>query len=164
MTQLLATTSADQRFRNVHALGFGSYDAHVRDTLCNAKERVCVITPFIDGHGAKFLQEACDSRSSKTAEWNIYVRNLTDELRNIINDKPWNVFEYVAPPHSLPPYGMHAKIVLADRDVAILGSMNLIRTNMHTNLEVGVQLDTKTEIEKIIRLEYSLQEASKIFK
>lgn len=152
----LATKSADPAFRNVHTLGFGSYVSAVRQALVTAEDNVVIITPFIDGAGTKLLAESWEARVTDEVSWEIYVRKVSPSLRAVIKDKPWRVFEYSGG----ESFGMHAKVISADNRTAILGSMNLLRMNMYSNLELGLEIKNGPVVRKISKLEYWLQKAS----
>ena len=156
MIRLLATKSADVKFRNVHDLGFDSYVATVRDLLVNSSGLVVVITPFMDSEGERLLEEAWRERPHDRGEWHIYVRSAREELRRKARAHGWKLFEYC---EEASDHGMHAKIV-ASSDRVIVGSMNLWRTSLYTNLEVGVETDDPTIVHQIMQMESWLMKAS----
>ena len=154
----LATRSADSGFGSVHRLGFASYVADLREAMEPAEHSVSVVTPFIDDAGIEFLNEAWKDRCMETSTWEIYVRDCPPKLRSTARRNGWEVYNYP----SGERYGMHAKLVSIDDRRVILGSMNLIKKNMYSNLELGVDISDDPIVNKLARLEYKLQRASKL--
>jgi len=155
LIRALATKSADPSFKNLHRLGFRSYVATVRDAMVNAKEKVVVVTPFMDQSGIELLEESWRTRAND-ASWEVYVRSANASLRKTAEKLGWKLFEYPEAADS----GMHAKFVSIDKDRVIIGSMNLLRRSMYSNLEIGVDITEDPLVAKMIRLEGWLQEVS----
>lgn len=155
MIRALATKSADPSFKNVHRLGFKSYVATVRDALVNAREKVVVVTPFMDQSGIELLEESWQTRVND-ASWEVYVRTASAGLKRTAEKLGWELYEYP----ELADSGMHAKVVSIDKDRVIVGSMNLLRRSMYSNLEIGVDVTDDPLVAKMIRLEGWLQEVS----
>lgn len=153
----LATKSADPSFKNVHRLGFASYVATVREALVNARTKAVIVTPFIDDAGIDFLRESWETRSAKDCEWEVYVRSVEGKLERMASKYKWKLYEYPVAGDA----GMHAKIVSIDDQRLILGSMNLLKRNMYTNLELGIEVSEDPIVWKLSKLENWLKEASK---
>jgi phosphatidylserine/phosphatidylglycerophosphate/cardiolipin synthase-like enzyme len=153
----LATKSEDPSFKNVHRLGFASYVATVREALVEARSKAVIVTPFIDDAGIDFLQECWSNRLGKDCSWEVYVRSVDRRLEKLASKNAWQLYEYP----SAGDAGMHAKVVSADEQRVILGSMNLLSRNMHTNLELGVDISDDPIVWKLNRLETWLKKASK---
>lgn len=152
----LATRSADKAFSSVHRLGFASYVADVREALVQARESVSVVTPFIDDAGIEFLNEAWRDRSNEVSAWELYVRDCPAGLRSVARRNGWQVYSYPG----AEKFGMHAKVVSVDSNRVILGSMNLIKKNMYSNLELGVDITDDPIVNRLARLKYKLQRVS----
>jgi phosphatidylserine/phosphatidylglycerophosphate/cardiolipin synthase-like enzyme len=120
----------------------------------NARESAVVVTPFIDSGGIELLEESWDTRTND-ARWQIFVRKTSGRLIESARRRGWGLFEYDTQGQS----GMHAKIVSIDNERLILGSMNLLKRNMYSNLEIGVEIRDDPIIRKMRRLESWLEEA-----
>lgn len=161
MIRLLATRSADARFKNVHSLGVGSYIARTRELLCSARSTATVVSPWIDEEGIRLLIECWDARDSSDVQWRLFVRQVDRPLARAARGKPWKLYQYQrSPAEGGPPFGMHAKVVLADEDAAAVGSMNLLRASLYSNLEVGADLQDRVMARQLARLVYWLQTVS----
>lgn len=163
MSRLLATRSADPRFKNVHSLGLGSYIARTRELLCSARATVTVVSPWIDRDGIRFLLECWEDREHHDAEWNLFVRRADRPLVQAARDKAWRLHQYERLPASRgPPFGMHAKLVLADEAAAAVGSMNLLRASLYSNLEIGVDVDDRVMARQLARVAARLEDVSTV--
>jgi hypothetical protein len=159
--RVLATRSADQRFKNVHSLGLGSYIGRTREVLCGVREHATVISPWIDLDGIRFLLECWDERESEDARWDLFVRQVDAPLIRAARGKNWGLYQYQRNPgEGRVPYGMHAKIVLGDDKVATIGSMNLLKASLYSNLEIGVDVREPALARQLSRVAYWLERVS----
>src|SRR5438128_2204932 len=143
MNRLVATKSEDRNFHNIHTLGFASYIGAVRSLLMSSQQSAAVVSPWIDDSGLSLLCDAWDTSSEKnrTRTWSVFVRNVDSELAAEARKRKWKLYSYEQPPGSENEFGLHAKLITVDGRRAIVGSMNLIRRNLHSNLELGVELE-----------------------
>ncbi len=160
MSRLVATKSADVQFHNIHALGFGSYVGSVRSLLMSSQESATVVTPFIDETGLTLLCDAWDVSPRRDRTWSVFVRNVDRDLAEEARRRGWELYSYQQPPDSREEFGLHAKLVTVDGTRAVVGSMNLLRRNLHSNLELGVELDDSKMLWRIGRLVRALRRAS----
>lgn len=143
-------------------LAYDDFDAYlpaIRDTLANARRRALVVSPFIDEAGVRFLEEAWPARLHKASRLRIYVRKVGRALSAAAERQNWELFTYrqsAPPPHE---FGFHAKI-FANEARVVVGSLNLVRSNMFQNLEVGSLTDDEAARVAVQRLEARLEEAS----
>lgn len=152
MNRLLATKSADPRFRNIRLLGFASYVGAVRSLLMSSRRSAAVVTPFIDEFGVELLCDAWDSGNGGGRAWSIFVRDADDCLVQAAREREWKLYSYRPETGSRGQYGVHAKLVSIDGRRAVVGSMNLIRRNLYSNLELGVEFDDPELLWRIGRL------------
>lgn len=121
------------------------------------KTRQVVITPYIDSAGIQLLKEAWDVRINRSAVWEIYVKSPLIGLKSL-SQRPWKIFEYPAS----QSFGMHAKVILVDEKTVILGSMNLLKRSMYSNLELGAEISDDPIVRQISRLHYWLRRSSRL--
>lgn len=157
---LLATPSADPRFENIFQARFKSYVARVRELVALSKDEVVVATPFIDSHGVKLLAEAWRERPSVNRRMRIFVRDSIPDLLETGRSHGWEIYVYKQTEEGPHAYGMHCKFILVDQAVATLGSMNLIRTNLFHNLELGIEVRDPPAIQSLVKLSVYLREVS----
>lgn len=152
MNRLVATKSADRKFHNIHALGFASYVGAVRSLLMSSQRSAAIVTPFMDESGLALLCDAWDASPKRDRTWSIFIRNVDGELTAEARKRDWRLYSYEQSPRSENGHGLHAKLVSVDGRRAVIGSMNLIERNLHSNLELGVELEDPNMIWRIGRL------------
>lgn len=116
-----------------------------------ARSRVVIMTPFLDENGAAWLQELI-SQIAHGVRIVLILRSLEDATRpdypkglNLIRDC---LFARGVELHNYSiPRGVagkretfHAKLVLADADVAYVGSANITAASREYSMEMGVVL------------------------
>ena len=162
MNRLVATKSADLRFHNIHSLGFASYVGATRSLLMSSKKSASIVTPFIDELGVRLLCEAWDSSKREDRLWSVFVRAPDDQLIEPARERGWKVYSYSPEPKTDLEYGLHAKLVMVDEERAIVGSMNLIKRNLYSNLELGVEFDSPEFLWRIGRLVRAFARVSQV--
>lgn len=161
MIRLLATRSADGRFKNIHSLGLGSYIGRTRELLCGTREHATVISPWIDQDGIRFLLECWEDRLSEDVRWDVFVRQIDAPLLRAARGKEWGLHQYQrVQGEGAVAYGMHAKLVIADNEAAAIGSMNLLKASLYSNLEIGIDLRELTLVRQLSRVAYWLEGVS----
>ncbi len=152
MNRLVATKSGDRRFHNIHLLGFASYIGAVRSVLLSCEESATIVTPFIDDAGIDLLCEIWSDSRNKEGTWSIFVRDTSGRLLEEAAKRNWELYSYSPSESSGEEYGLHAKLVSVDGERAVVGSMNLLRRNLYSNLELGVELETPEMLWRLERL------------
>ena len=116
----------------------------------DARRRVVVMTPFLDGRGANWLQELL-SQVTPGVERILILRSLEDPART---DYPsgfdvllqWlkandiRVYNYSIPRMGGGRETYHAKAVVCDWSAAYLGSSNITAASLEYSMELGVVL------------------------
>jgi phosphatidylserine/phosphatidylglycerophosphate/cardiolipin synthase-like enzyme len=112
-----------------------------------ARDRLVVMTPFIDRTGAAWADELFSSSTAR--ERVLIVRSLAqlDECGHVgaqlrASATTLLEYEFMPPPGDpSPKETFHAKIVLADGVAAYVGSANFLYRSKEANLECGFLLD-----------------------
>lgn len=116
-----------------------------------ATRRVVVMTPFLDGKGALWLQELF-SAAKPGVERVLILRTLEspkredypvgfDGIASWLKDRGVRVLNYSLPrSNSFGRETFHAKVVLCDSDTAYLGSSNMTTASLEHSMEMGVAL------------------------
>lgn len=141
MSKLVATKSSDPRFHNINLLGFASYLGSLKSLLASSEHSATIISPYIDKWGVKFLIDAWEQCQDEDPLWSIFVRRGDRSLVKSAENYGWDVYSYQPPPEKQGAFGFHAKLVAVDERRAIIGSMNFIKRNLYSNLELGVEFD-----------------------
>ncbi|MHA2212888.1 MAG: phospholipase D-like domain-containing protein [Candidatus Thorarchaeota archaeon] len=141
MSKLVATKSADPRFHNINLLGFASYLGTVKSLSASTEDSATIISPYIDKWGVKFLTDAWKQCQDEEPVWSIFVRKDNRCLVRSAEDFGWDVYSYRPLLEKKGEFGFHAKLVAVDERRAVIGSMNLIKRNLYSNLELGVEFD-----------------------
>jgi phosphatidylserine/phosphatidylglycerophosphate/cardiolipin synthase-like enzyme len=124
----------------------------------HARQRVVVMTPFLDERGAMWLEELL-SPLVERIQLVLVLRSLEDPRRwdyprgySLL--LPWlqrrsaRLFNY-----SLPRLGetaretFHAKLILSDTDAAYVGSANITAASLENSMEMGVVLQGRAALE-----------------
>jgi phosphatidylserine/phosphatidylglycerophosphate/cardiolipin synthase-like enzyme len=110
------------------------------------------MTPLLDEHGATWLKELF-GQAPATVETILILRSLDDParwdypkgfplLREWLRERQVRVFNYSIPRGPAPGREtFHAKVILADSDLAYVGSANMTVASLETSLEMGVVLE-----------------------
>jgi len=137
-----------------HTADIEPTDRAFQSLVRGARECVLVMTPFLDARGADWLRELF-SQVREGVAIQLVLRSLEDPTRadypvGYALLRPWlaarrvSVFNY-----SIPRDGgggretFHAKVILADRDSAYVGSANLTAASRDYSMEMGVVLHGK---------------------
>lgn len=110
-----------------------------------ARERAVIVSPFIDDYGIKrvlnfFRQTAASDKRLIYRDDKDGVQEALSAAQSELTDLGVQTHRYYLP---LPDQGnesFHAKILLADRHTALVGSSNMTRWSMRYSLELGVKV------------------------
>jgi phosphatidylserine/phosphatidylglycerophosphate/cardiolipin synthase-like enzyme len=116
-----------------------------------AEKRLVVITPFLDPEGMQWITQLFEGKRDKPLERIMIVRARDQaEISVLTSVKDWlaqnsvTVLSYAVVHDSALRSPMletfHAKIILADRDKAYIGSANMTRWSRDFSMECGVIL------------------------
>jgi phosphatidylserine/phosphatidylglycerophosphate/cardiolipin synthase-like enzyme len=121
------------------------------DIVQGARDRVVIMTPFLDAYGASWLQDLIGQiRSGVTAT--VVLRSLEDPTRTDypsayasiggwLAERSVSVVNYSIPrDRGLKRETFHAKVISADRSAAYVGSANLTLASRDYSMELGVVL------------------------
>ena len=126
-----------------------------------ARSRLIVMTPFLDEPGAKFLLDIF-TRTSDGVERILILRFLSqgrqyqtysegfDLIKRDLDQLNVKIYDYAIPRDSsgwLETF--HAKVLLADRSLAYIGSANINRYSLENSMEVGVLLSDSTSLRSL---------------
>jgi hypothetical protein len=115
-------------------------------------ERLVIMTPFIDQRGFEWVR-AVLRQAPKPVEKILLLRNVEQYATEIgVHHRAWlselavSIRDYhlshpVTTGRSLPIETFHAKIVLADNQLAYVGSANLLGSGNGVSLEAGLLVD-----------------------
>jgi phosphatidylserine/phosphatidylglycerophosphate/cardiolipin synthase-like enzyme len=121
------------------------------DIVQGARERVVVMTPFLDSYGASWLQELVEQIRPGVTK-TVVLRSLEDSSRpdypngylaigNWLAERNVSVLNYSIPrERGLKRETFHAKVISADRTAAYVGSANLTLASRDYSMEMGVVL------------------------
>jgi len=120
------------------------------ETLIYAtKSEVKIISPFIDELMLYPLVKKLNSNPS------IRVNILTETDKNLYNIMHPGKFVTIKKltkrekNKKTKIYGVHAKLIIIDEDVALLGSFNLTRTHLTKNFDLGLLIKDKRIVKKL---------------
>jgi phosphatidylserine/phosphatidylglycerophosphate/cardiolipin synthase-like enzyme len=128
-----------------------------------AETQIVIMTPFLDAAGARWLKEMVDNIQPGVSI-SLVLRSLEDPGRadypvGFETSRPWlaargvDVFNYSIPrDDGLKRETFHAKVILADRKAAYVGSSNLTAASRDYSMEMGVILHGKAarEIAEVV--------------
>lgn len=110
-----------------------------------ACERAVIVSPFIDDYGIK--QVLNFFRQAPAPDKRLIYRNDKDGVQEALSAAQSELADLGVQTHHyylpLPEQGnesFHAKILLADRHTALVGSSNMTRWSMRYSLELGVKV------------------------
>jgi hypothetical protein len=106
--------------------------AHV---AANARNRLVFLVPFIDATGADVLVRML--HSTPATERVIVVRPDSHGTRWYSPHQYWHL-PVIAPSQAMRPETFHAKLAMADHELAYVGSSNLMASSLDDSLECGV--------------------------
>lgn len=108
-----------------------------------AKNRAIIVSPFIDAYGIDRVTNFFDQTPAR--ERHLIVRKDKPGVENALAEARHNfsrldvaIHHYHFPLEEHGNESFHAKIVLADRDVALVGSSNMTKWSMTYSLELGL--------------------------
>lgn len=128
-----------------------------------ARERIVVLTPFLDERGAEWVRQLLEPVSRRIrillvlrslderGAWD-YPRGY-DTIRDWLNAQGIRVLNYSLRRHGAPQREtFHAKVILADSEVAYVGSANITGNSREDSMEMGVVVKSRaaTEISYVI--------------
>ncbi|MCC5812930.1 MAG: phospholipase D family protein [Ectothiorhodospiraceae bacterium] len=110
-----------------------------------ARERAVIVSPFIDDYGIKRVLNFF--RQTPAPDKHLIYRNDKDGVQEALSEAQGELLDLGVQIHRyylpLPERGnesFHAKIVLADRHMALVGSSNMTRWSMRYSLELGIRV------------------------
>lgn len=113
-----------------------------------AQERVVIVSPFIDEYGIERVLNFF--RQAPAPDKHLIYRDDKDGVREVLSVAQGELADLGVQTHCyhlpLPERGnesFHAKILLADRHTALVGSSNMTRWSMRYSLELGVKVQGK---------------------
>jgi len=119
------------------------------DVARKATKQLTIVSPFIDESGLEWIELLFDMASSDVKK-RLIVRARDQKVRSLLQRKfdhvlsqGVSVYSYAIPKASGTNVGLetfHAKIILADRDRAYIGSSNMNLASREISLECGVTL------------------------
>ncbi len=128
--------------------GARSTDEVLRDLFTSARESIKVFSPYVDPSFTSLAGAArapiqvvttiCESR-----------RKSNPVLERFATTRPLAVRYLHEKFAQSQMFQLHAKMVLADRSRAYIGSANLTDTSLHYNLELGVYLEDAALIARL---------------
>lgn len=130
--------------------GVGSIESAMRQLFQGAKREI-LLTVYAITSGADMLFDWLEMALSQGVEIKMVVNRL-DEQTPVVNNK----LRYLdsAYPHfhlynftSDEPVDLHAKLIVVDRQKAIVSSSNLSRRGLLTNYELALTVEGKTATE-----------------
>jgi phosphatidylserine/phosphatidylglycerophosphate/cardiolipin synthase-like enzyme len=125
-----------------------SYTKAILGVIGNTRSELVMTSPFMQEHGISSLMEALVDALGRGVKLTVLTHHADDlgssqsiaveELRREATrlGKSLRVFTADAPVGSM----LHAKLVIADEDVMVLGSANLTSPGLEQNIEAGVVL------------------------
>lgn len=126
-------------------------DNSFRSLAQRASTRITVMMPFFDEHGATWLRELL-AQVPAIVEIVLVLRSLEDPsrsdypkgfrvLREWLRERGAKVFNYSIPRgDAFGRETFHAKVILADSDLAYVGSANMTIASLEHSMEMGVVL------------------------
>lgn len=156
---LLCTHPSDPQLSDLPPDGSGEYLGEAESLLSSATDSVEVVCPFIDETGVLILERAF-ARSNGDATWQVYTRNASDVLAEMARRHGWIVYEYRGLDNTSGGRGFHCKVIIADRARAIIGSTNLIYTNLMENVELGVLVDDPDMLARLVEVVVAIRRVS----
>lgn len=120
----------------------------------NAKEHLVVMTPFLDLVGARWLISLFE-RTAPEVKRRLILRYLGmpahpsyptgyDAIAAALSEIGVEVFDYALTRENANGYEtFHAKVVLADRAMAYVGSSNMNKASLEHSMEMGVVVEGK---------------------
>jgi hypothetical protein len=121
-----------------------------RDIADHAKQRLVVMTPFLDRHGALWLQDLFSIVSPEVTKIlilrflseghssHLYPEGYTD-IASFLSNEGVKVYDFaVSRPGTRFMETFHAKCLVADTSMAYIGSSNMNRHSLDNSMELGV--------------------------
>ena len=128
----------------------GSLVKHLADLINNCQKDLLVVTPYWSRQGVEILKKRIDNNLRKTSKALLLTpANMDDEnyvgcqsFKSLLNDLGFDVMHRVPKPMSdgVTPM-VHAKVLIADKNLAYVGSANLSQNGLSHSIEVGVSLE-----------------------
>jgi hypothetical protein len=119
------------------------------DLASRAKKQLVIVSPFVDAPGLDWISHLFDT-TEPSVQRVLVVRAAEQRVKNLLGSRAGyfrnnksRVFSYAIPRESqgsLAIETFHAKIVLADRDRAYIGSSNMNLASREISMECGVTL------------------------
>lgn len=130
--------------------GVGSIETAMRQLFQEAKQEI-LLTAYAITNGADMLFEWLELALSRGVEIKMVVNRL-EELNPAVNNKlhqldnrypHFHLYNFTSDEY----VDLHAKLIVVDREKAIVGSSNLSRRGLLTNYELALTVEGKTATE-----------------
>ncbi|WP_435363531.1 phospholipase D-like domain-containing protein [Haloarchaeobius sp. DYHT-AS-18] len=148
---------SDPRFSNLHPVDFGLHQitSKLLEMCGSANRRIIILSPFIEEQGIKWLLPGLQSALQRGVSVDLVSSELQQGSANSYalaplteldqSDVPGalRIFEYYQQPppgERYPVYALHAKVMIADRTTAYVGSANFTGNAFLRYLEIGAVL------------------------
>ncbi|NOJ73981.1 phospholipase D-like domain-containing protein [Paenibacillus alvei] len=131
--------------------GVESITTNTEQLLLNARYEICIAAYNISSGALEFLEQI-NTPLSRGVDVRILVNKYKNHHPRVINffeglSKRYgtvSIYDYI----QQDGYDLHAKMVIVDRECAIIGSSNMSRRGLFENHELAVMI-TGDEVEKV---------------
>ena len=175
--ELLCTLpNNDPSFAGRDPVDFGmrQITSRLLDICREATESLTIVSPFLEQGGMDWLLPGLEGALERGVSLTLMSRELRqgepnfEAIRELVevsenNEGNLSVYDYYGPdPDSNRPlYTLHSKALLADKNVAYIGSANFTTYGFRENLEVGVVLEGN-RVEQLVDLFRHIIETSAV--
>lgn len=175
--ELLCTLpNNDPSFSDRDPVDFGmrQITSRLLDLCREATESITIVSPFLERGGVDWLLPGLEGALERGVSLTLVSRELRrgepnyEAIRELVevsenNEGNLSVYDYYGPdPDSNRPlYTLHSKVLLADENVAYIGSANFTTYGFRENLEVGVVLEGN-RVEQLVDLFRHIIETSAV--
>lgn len=125
-----------------------SLAALIKYAISRATKELFLVSPFLDRNGAELLAGALRGANKRNVQVYLISHGLdqnttkTNEILNIYQESAPNINVFTSPKTYSGEYLLlHAKLVVADGEYAVLSSANLTSYGLKTHLEIGVGIE-----------------------
>ena len=130
----------------IFAPSIRSIDSAVQELICNAKDEILVVAYLLTEAASGIIDRLRES-AEKGVKITMLIDNIECQERTVIERlKTLARHPNVRILSFSDPHGrhLHAKVIVADRKRAVIGSANLSWGGMVTNYEIGVLIEGET--------------------
>jgi phosphatidylserine/phosphatidylglycerophosphate/cardiolipin synthase-like enzyme len=122
-----------------------------QDLLAEARSEVKIFSPYVDPSFTGCIQ-ACRVPVSIVTTLRDTKPRTSPVLERLASERPLAVRYLHEMRGKAQLFQMHAKMILSDHERAYLGSANFTDTSLHYNLELGVRIEDRAQIDALHRL------------